>query len=264
VFAIERLTVLREILGKPKQEIPETRHNRFTLSWIFEMKKKAAALDPEITLVSSVCNEGGGTAVGAGGAEATLLSKLAALKQKAHQFRQQQRLLVSELADNHRKRKKVLPLGMDSETTIDAKAAMAGSVVRCADGTYESTDQIIARYQRKERIDRERTPSKGNKQGKWMLWIEDSVKWMIEAGWLEEKEGESVRQGNSGCARNKRRATPLESSCARPPPTVVLDASTQMMKGREKSGKASTGAATSAALIASNAASASSVHSILS
>ena len=38
----------------------------------------------------------------------------------------------------------------------------------------------------------QRTPSKGNKQGKWMSWIEDSVKWMIGAGWLEEKEGESV------------------------------------------------------------------------
>jgi hypothetical protein len=119
-----------------------------------EMKEKAAALDPEITLVSGVCNEGGGPADG--GAEATLLSKLAALKQKAHQFRQQQRLLVPGLADNHKKRKKVLPFGMDSETTINAKAAMAGSIVRCADGTYESADQIIARYQRKERIDRER------------------------------------------------------------------------------------------------------------
>ena len=36
------------------------------------------------------------------------------------------------------------------------------------------------------------TPSKGNKKGKWVSWIEDSVSWMQTAGWLEEGEAESV------------------------------------------------------------------------
>ena len=38
----------------------------------------------------------------------------------------------------------------------------------------------------------QRTPSKGNKKGKWYSWIEDSVSWMQAAGWLEEGEAESV------------------------------------------------------------------------
>jgi hypothetical protein len=38
----------------------------------------------------------------------------------------------------------------------------------------------------------QRTPSKGNKKGKWDSWIEDSVSWMQKAGWLEEGKAESV------------------------------------------------------------------------
>ena len=38
----------------------------------------------------------------------------------------------------------------------------------------------------------QRTPSKGNKKGKWGSRIEDSVSWMKTAGWLEEVEAESV------------------------------------------------------------------------
>ena len=38
----------------------------------------------------------------------------------------------------------------------------------------------------------QRTPSKGNKKGKWGSWVEDSVSWMTTAGWLEEGEAESV------------------------------------------------------------------------
>ena len=38
----------------------------------------------------------------------------------------------------------------------------------------------------------QRTPSKGNKKGKWESWIEDSVNWMKTAGWLEEGEAESI------------------------------------------------------------------------
>ena len=38
----------------------------------------------------------------------------------------------------------------------------------------------------------QRTPSRGNKQGKLEMWIEDSVSWMQSAGWLEEGEAESV------------------------------------------------------------------------
>ena len=38
----------------------------------------------------------------------------------------------------------------------------------------------------------QRTPSKGSKRGKWTWWIEDSVTWMEEAGWLQEGEAVSV------------------------------------------------------------------------
>ena len=38
----------------------------------------------------------------------------------------------------------------------------------------------------------QRTPSKGNKKGKWGSWIEGLVSWMQTAGWLEEAEAESV------------------------------------------------------------------------
>ena len=38
----------------------------------------------------------------------------------------------------------------------------------------------------------QRTPSKGNKQGKWTSWVEDSLGWMKTAGWLEEGEAEIV------------------------------------------------------------------------
>lgn len=112
-----------------------------------EMREKAAALDPEITLISGVCGD-------PSGAEATLLSKLSALKEKAFQFRQQ---LVGPHGIEHKeKRKKVLPLGVGSMTTTNAAAVLSGAVVRCSDGTYEGSDRIIARYQRHERIDRER------------------------------------------------------------------------------------------------------------
>ena len=39
----------------------------------------------------------------------------------------------------------------------------------------------------------QRTPSKGKKRGKWDRWIEDSTEWMVEAGWISERErGELV------------------------------------------------------------------------
>ena len=38
----------------------------------------------------------------------------------------------------------------------------------------------------------QRTPSKGNRKGKWESWIEDSVAWMEQAGWLQEGEAANV------------------------------------------------------------------------
>ena len=46
----------------------------------------------------------------------------------------------------------------------------------------------------------QRTPSKGNKGGKWDSWIEDSVSWMQTAGWLEEGEAESATVAARGAA----------------------------------------------------------------
>ena len=53
----------------------------------------------------------------------------------------------------------------------------------------------------------QRTPSKGNKQGKWELWIEDSVSWMQSAGWLEEREAESVSIVSIAARETGRRQT---------------------------------------------------------
>jgi hypothetical protein len=41
----------------------------------------------------------------------------------------------------------------------------------------------------------QRTPGRGGRKGKWERWIEDSVVWMVEAGWISEGErGELVRK----------------------------------------------------------------------
>ena len=136
--------ILPEDLVVPKKEAAAIRKIEK------EMNDKAKALEPELTLMSDIDCDG----IDGSEHQALLLSKLGALKKKSFEYREG--LKSKSLPPTKKRRKNVLAIGTCSEITTNMHRIFSGQVVRCSDGSYESTDRIIARYQRHERIDRER------------------------------------------------------------------------------------------------------------